>query len=771
MNGAPSFLALIHNASLLLAMALLLDMIIGVREYRRWWFWEVLLGLALGGAGIALMMTPWVLVPGIIFDTRTVLLGISGLFFGTLPTLIAMAITLAYRFSLGGAALWMGLTTILTSGLIGILWRRWLNRPLDRLKAWDLYRFGVVVHLVMLLCAFTMPLTTALDVLGNIALPVMLIYPAGTLLLGLVMVNRLRRERIAEELKRNDARMRSLVEILQQPVHSVKELLGFALNEALNLTESQVGYLFFYSEEQQQFTGGMASQSAYHEGALTELPENFSSGNSPLIGEVVRQRKAIFINDFSRREAPKPGLPAGHIPVRRYLGVPVISNGRIVAVVGVANKEREYDEADAIQLMLLLDGLWKATERLQAEERRRESEALYRAVVENLPGGLVILVDRDLRILFGAGESMAQIGLTDAMLVGKKILEMPGLEAGEAVAGQYRRVLEGETAHFEVKLAGRDFAVHAAPLRDDQGGVMRILSLSIDITDRKHSDAQLNRAQEELERLLQESELSRRALLSVVEDQKRTEEKIRQLNQELEERVRERTAQYEAANRELESFAYSVSHDLRAPLRAMDGFSEALLEEYQAQLDDQARHYLRRIREASQRMGQLIEDLLNLSRVTRREMTRKPVDLSQMAREIAAELHSQQPTRRVEWEVAPDLIVEADPNLMKIALENLLSNAFKFTARREEARIDVGVVEKGGEKIYYIRDNGIGFDMTYAGKLFTPFQRLHSLQDFPGTGVGLATVQRIIQRHGGRIWPEAEPGVGATFYFTLGELG
>uniref|UniRef100_A0A7C4PLN6 histidine kinase n=1 Tax=Anaerolinea thermolimosa TaxID=229919 RepID=A0A7C4PLN6_9CHLR len=319
-------------------------------------------------------------------------------------------------------------------------------------------------------------------------------------------------------------------------------------------------------------------------------------------------------------------------------------------------------------------------------------------------------------------------------------------------------------------MAGRDFAVHAVPLRDDQGGVARILSLSIDITDRKRSEAQLRQAQAELERLFHESELSRRALLSVVEDQKRTEEKIRQLNLELEERVRERTAQYEAANRELESFAYSVSHDLRAPLRAMDGFSGALLEEYQEQLDDQARHYLRRIREASQRMGQLIEDLLNLSRVTRREMNRRPVDLSQMAREIAAELHSQYPTRRVECEVMPDLMVEADPNLMKIALENLLSNAFKFTARREEARIAVGVVEKDGEKVYYVRDNGIGFDMTYAGKLFTPFQRLHSLQDFPGTGVGLATVQRIIRRHGGRIWPEAEPGVGATFYFTLGEL-
>lgn len=768
MNGAPSFLGLIHNVSLLLAMALLFDLIVGVREYRRWWLWQVVLGLVLGGGAIALMMTPWVLMPGIIFDTRTVLLGISGLFFGTLPTLLAMALALVYRFSLGGAALWMGLTTILTSGLIGILWRRWLNKPLERLNAWDLYRFGWVVHFVMLLCAFTLPLQTALEVLRNIALPVLLIYPTGSLLLGLLLVNRLRRERIAVDLKRNEARMRSLVEILQQPVQSVQEFLEFALHEALRLTESQVGYLYFYVEEKQQFSGGLAFRS-YAEGSTLELPENLSLSQAGLPGEVVRRRKAIILNNLAEVVPPERELPAGHIPIRRYLGAPVFSNGKIVAVVGVGNKEQEYDESDAIQLTLLMDGIWKAAERRQAEELRRESEAQYEAIVENLPGGFVAMLDRDLKVLFSAGEGMAHIGLTDAMLAGRKILEMPGLESGEAVAEQYRRVLEGETVHFEAKLAGRDFAVHAVPLRDDQGGVTRILSLSIDITERKLSLEQLRQAQVQLERLFHESELSRRALLSVVEDQKRTEEKMRQLNLELEERVRERTAQYEAANRELESFAYSVSHDLRAPLRAMDGFSGALLEEYEDRLDDQARHYLKRIREASQRMGQLIEDLLNLSRVTRREMARKPVDLSQMAREIAAELQSQHPARRVDFRVMPDLVVEVDPNLMKIALENLLSNAFKFTARREEARIEVGVVEKNGEKIYYIRDNGIGFDMTYASKLFTPFQRLHSVQDFPGTGVGLATVQRVIQRHGGRIWPEAEVGVGATFYFTLGE--
>jgi len=255
----------------------------------------------------------------------------------------------------------------------------------------------------------------------------------------------------------------------------------------------------------------------------------------------------------------------------------------------------------------------------------------------------------------------------------------------------------------------------------------------------------------------------------VLEDQKEAEEKLKLLNLELEKRIRERTEQLEFANKELEAFAYSVSHDLRAPLRALDGFSDAVLSDYAEKFDEKGRHYLQRIREGAARMGQLIDDLLNLSRISRRELRISPVNLSELAKQILLDLKEQWNHTNLIWDVEPGIMVKADPNLIKIALENLLANAIKFSSTRNPALIQIGVSEENGQKVYFVRDNGIGFDMAYADKLFKPFQRLHSDSEIPGTGIGLVTVQRIITRHGGRIWANAQVNQGAAFFFTLGE--
>jgi PAS domain S-box-containing protein len=260
------------------------------------------------------------------------------------------------------------------------------------------------------------------------------------------------------------------------------------------------------------------------------------------------------------------------------------------------------------------------------------------------------------------------------------------------------------------------------------------------------------------------------------------EHALTQLNTELEQRVRSRTAELAETNRELEAFCYSVSHDLRAPLRSMDGFSQALLDDYGQQLDDAGHDFLNRIRSNCQRMARLIDDLLQLSRLTQAQMRHQSVDLTALAQAIIAELRQTEPGRVVDVRIAPGMVVIGDPVLLRAALANLLQNAWKFTSLRPDAVIEVGRADGSQQSavgspspasspVFFVRDNGVGFDMQYADKLFTPFQRLHAMTEFPGSGIGLATVQRVINRHKGRIWFEAAPSQGTTFYFTIGAHG
>ncbi len=1001
----PSLIGLIQNVALLTVLVLIFDTL--EIHFRRDHFslFQVLSGLLVAGIGVSVMLTPWELLPGVIFDTRSVLLCLSGLFFGTIPTLIAILITGAFRIYQGGGGALTGVLVIIATGAIGIIYRMIRRDALEKITWLELYGFGLVVHLVVLALMLTFPWKTALDVLANISLPVMIIYPLTVAFLGKWTGTRIAREKLAEDNKREKTRFEVMadntvdLEYWLTPDNQFEYcspscfvLTGYtqseftshpdifhemidpkdlpAFEQAQRLTSSghsdhnaQIDFRIIQKNKQTRWVS-QVSKAVYNEAnqcigirgsirditnqklaekkelesqkrladiveflpdatmaidqnrrliiwnrAMEEMtgipshamlgkgdyayanpfygqprpqlidsfwleeqitsnlyPEMVKAGNtftaevfcsalydnrgawlyaktSPLLDHEGNLIGAIeSLRDISERKRTEEALKESLNTLNRSQSIARVGNWYLDLKDGTFSASLEgyrlfgfapdtrptYDEVfaqihseDRSRIHQILQDTISTgfpyeeefrvflkdtgelryiysigelernpaghpvrvfginqdvTDRKLAEESLRESEQNFREIYNSTSEGIFI----------DDAETGQMIDINDAVL---KIYGYPNKEellAGnigdlsaneapytDAVAQEYiRKAITDGPQVFEWLAKRRDGSIFWAEIslcKSQIAGKSRVLAVARDISERKNSEKKIQMTQMELKRLLRESEHSRQALLSLIEDQKEAEQQIRQLNAELEQRVAERTVQLTAANHELEAFSYSVSHDLRAPLRAIQGFSIALQEEHALQLDSQGKHYLARIQESAVQMGQLINDLLNLSRVTRASFSPQQVNLSRLAESIAAELKEKTPQRLVRFTIASGMLVEGDSNLLRIALENLMNNAYKFTDQRELALISVGMQEQPHGRAFFVRDNGAGFNMEYADKLFIPFQRLHSSSEFAGTGIGLSIVHRIITRHGGHIWPEAVVGEGATFYFTLGD--
>jgi PAS domain S-box-containing protein len=468
---------------------------------------------------------------------------------------------------------------------------------------------------------------------------------------------------------------------------------------------------------------------------------------------ILRQKPVSF---------PTAGIPFGDKmrPSASLIFVPVRKETETIGVLSIQSYAADaYSQSDLELLQALADHCGGALERLRAEEEIDRLNRELRHHLEELetvfnaaPVGIAVARDPQCRVIRGNPTCAAMLGVnggeqvfgngSEASVARARILqrgeEVPAEALPMQAAARLGARIQGEELDF-VFPDGRvlNAYVSASPLYDEAGRVRGSLGIFVDLSERRRTEAALRQRDEEVLRL----------------------------NSELERRVSERTAQLEAINRELEAFSYSVSHDLRAPLRSIRGFSEVLLQRYASSLDKRGQEFLKRTCESSQQMDRLIEDLLQLSRVSRTEMQRQPVNLSSLAAAIGAELRQAEPQRAVELVITPELRAQGDERLLRVVLENLLRNAWKFTSKQPAARIEFGFNPE--RPAFFVRDNGAGFDMAYADKLFGVFQRLHSAAEFPGTGVGLATVQRIINRHGGFTWAEGVPARGATFYFSL----
>lgn len=671
------------------------------------------------------------------------------------------------------------------------------------------------------------------------------------------------RKKAEDEIALNESRLQSMVNIMQKPAGTVNELLDYALEEALRLTQSKIGYIYYYNEAKQEFTLNSWSKDVMKECAIVDPKTCYALDKTGIWGEAVRQRKPIIINDYETDRPLKKGYPEGHAHLKNFLTIPIFNGNEIVAVIGVANKETDYNNTDVLQLTLLMDTVWKVIQKQTAEQELRLSEQMFSDIFNLSPDMIGIIRFSDSVILMLNPMFYKVTGYSIEEFVGKTPDELNLWVNDHEKQQMFEQIIStGEVNNVEASMRIKDgssiiclvsgkklmfnneealiFVVHDITERKKtekliayERNMLRTLIDTIPdlvyvkdsncrniVTNRAASDLlgipmenMLGKADSDIHKIdvadqfltdeqklikdgipvinkeerifdkhgneviIQTTKLPLRDTNGIIQglvgtghiitDQKKAENEIKKLNEELEKKVEERTLKLQELNRELESFAYSVSHDLRAPLRHIDGFVRLLFSNITAPSDN-IKGYFERITNASKRMSGMIDELLTFSRLGRKELAFSPVNLDLMINEIIEQIKPDITNRNINWKINPLPVVSGDRNLLRIAFDNLISNAVKYTSRIPEAIIEIGIAADEPDSVtVYIKDNGAGFDMAYAEKLFGVFQRLHSPEEFEGIGIGLANVKQIILKHKGSVYAEGRINEGATFYIKL----
>lgn len=680
-----TFIGLVANASMLLGLSVIHDAI-ALRPSRFPRFQKIYIGVMLGLIGLALMRNPWIFGYGIIFDTRTILLSISGLFFGFIPTLVAVIITAIYRIAQGGGGVYMGVLTIVSSSGLGLLWR-YLHQKYERNYNFiELYTLGQLTHLTMVGLMFTLPKLQQADVIRNIALPVLIIYPFATVLLG--KLHALHISRLEEKQK-----LRESEELFNSIANTSPPIWLAGLDKGC----------YWFNESWLQFRGRTLEE---------EQGNGWAEGVHP---DDLKHCFKIFTEHFDKRESFLM-----EYRLKRYDGM----------YRWVMDRGKPRYSKDGIFLGFIGSCI-DNTDLRTAEAILKNTEEEY-AMFFNNAMDLFCIANTDGYFMRLNKQWESTLGYTLEELLSKPYYEFvhpddlkPTVNATTDLRDQ-RTILS-----FTNRYRHKNGSYRWIEWRSYPAGY-RMYGAARDVTER-------------IER----------------------EKEILKLNRDLEDKVEERTAELQQVNAELESFIDSVAHDLKAPLRAIDGFNKIILEDYDHCIDDAGKKLLHRILENTSRMDLLISDLLSFSKISKMEISAVSLDMKKLVESILDNELSPEQKNKISIVVGELPIAKGDKKLIRQVWENLISNAIKFTAPKIDAQITISGYNTGIQNVYVVKDNGVGFNPQYKKSIFDLFSRVHSEDEFSGTGVGLAIVKRVIEMHGGRVWAESTMGRGADFYFSF----